>query len=654
MKNHYPRLLMLTCCLGCMSPGQAVTIKQLTERPLISDVKISPTGEYLALRVFQKGKHHIRFLDRKTLKPLGALSFPFTSEVGFYYWANNERIVTRILEVSTNQEAPKNYGELFAANYDGGMQEHIFGYRSGERQTGTHIRKRDTDYAWANIIDALPDDDRHVMISSTAMSSSGHHIARALLLDTYSGLEKSTLKVSSYAFGRFYTDRNGKIRLVTSERQDNSIHLQALPGLNKEWITIPESRYGIDIEPIAITDDGTSVYFLDHEQNDKRGLHKLSLAGEKYQHIYTHKQVDITELIKTTNGHGVYAVRVDHGYPSYLMLPNPSEEREIFRKLLKYFSGSLVSIRSRSRDSKFWVIRTETDTDPGSFYLFNSVDKTSKKLFDSMPDVNQKELSIVEPITFESFDGKTISGYFTDAKGPRELTAPLVVLVHGGPITRDYWGFNPTVQALATNGFSVLQINFRGSQGFGEAFEQAGYLQWGDDIQRDIIAGTRWAIKNQRADAGKTCIMGSSFGAYSAIQSATLAPDLFSCVVANGGIYDLSIMYRKGDIESWWGGDAYLEKVIGRNKEQLAAFSPVNRIAELRAPVLVAHGKQDRRAPFGHAKRLRKALKKHDKEYEWFVKGREAHGFYNNDNQVEYLQTAIKFLSKHMLKADAD
>jgi dipeptidyl aminopeptidase/acylaminoacyl peptidase len=372
-------------------------------------------------------------------------------------------------------------------------------------------------------------------------------------------------------------------------------------------------------------------------QNDKSGLHELSLSGEDYKHVYTHKNVDITNTVKTTDGRGVYAIRIDDGYPSYLIFPNPGEEGETFKELLNQFSGSLVSIRSRSRDGRFWVIETETDIDPGSFYLLDREENSIIKLFDSKPDVKQQELLSVEPIKFESFDGKSIPGYFTTAAGSEEDTAPLVVLVHGGPIARDYWGYNETVQALATNGFSVLQINYRGSAGYGESYEQAGYLQWGDEIQRDIIAGARWAIKEQRVKAGKICIMGGSFGAYSAVKSATLAPDLFACVVANAGIYDLSLMYKKGDIEQFYGGDEYLEKVIGRDKDQLANFSPVNRIADLRAPILVAHGKQDERAPFAHAKRLRKALKKHGKEYEWFVKSREAHGFYNNENQVEYL-----------------
>jgi dipeptidyl aminopeptidase/acylaminoacyl peptidase len=145
--------------------------------------------------------------------------------------------------------------------------------------------------------------------------------------------------------------------------------------------------------------------------------------------------------------------------------------------------------------------------------------------------------------------------------------------------------------------------------------------------------------------------MGGSFGAYSAVQSATLAPDLYNCVVANAGIYDLPLMYQKGDIESRYLGDEYLEKTIGRDNDELAKFSPVNRMALLEQPIFIAHGEKDERAPFEHAKRLRKALDQNGKQYEWFVKRREAHGFYDNDNQVEYLQAAIEFLKKHLTVA---
>ena len=647
--NRIKAALFLVCCMWASS-GYAVTLRQLTAPPVISDIKISPTGDYLALKIFQDGKHHIQFMARETLVQLGGISFPGRNEVGDYFWVNDERVVVMILEASGSEEAPIYFGELFAANYDGSKSDLIFGYRAGQRQVGSHIRKKDADFAWADIIDVLPDDKRRILISKTSMSRARNRTPEAIMLDSYSGVEKRKIKTSPYPKGRFYTDIDGSVRLVSSRKPDGSLHLHTLPDGAKKWIDIPESKYGEYFTPIAITDDKKSVHVLDNIDNDKVGLHKLSLDGENYRSIYSHKNVDITNLVMSTDGRSVNAIRIDDGYPSYLVFSNRGEEGTTLKALLQTFSGESISIRSRSRDGRYWIVWTSTDVDPGSYYLFDSELNTLSKLFDSRPQVKSDDLAAIEAIEFQSFDDRTIAGYFTPAKGSSGEIAPLVVLVHGGPGIRDYWGYDAEVQALATNGFSVLQINFRGSKGYGKAFEVAGYRQWGNEIQKDIIAGTQWAIEQQRATAGNICIMGGSFGAYSAVQSAILAPDLFTCVVANAGIYDLSLLYKKGDVAYLYLGESELEKLIGRDKDELDRFSPVNGIANLRAPIFIAHGKRDQRAPFEHAQRLKKALDKHDKDYEWFVKRREAHGFYNNDNQVEYLQAVIAYLSKHLSK----
>lgn len=648
MNSSRARLsIVLFCCLWA-SFGQAATLRQLTAPPYITDIKISPSGEYLAIRIFDDGKHHIRFMTRESFQQTGGMSFPGNSEVGDYYWVNDERVVTKVQEFSGTDNSPKYYGELFAANYDGSRSDMIFGYRSGRDGVASRVQIDESEYAWADIIDVLPNDKKRILISSTDMNESFSRPAEAMLLDTYNGKESRRIKTSAHPGANFYTDKDGEIRLVTSRRRDRSVSLETLPAETKDWIEISPSSYGNYFTPVTISDDGKSVYVLDNLDSDKVGLHKLSLDGADYKSLYTHDVVDITYPVVSTNGRRVYALRIDNGYPSYLSLTKTGEEAVIFKSLLEYFSGSVMSIRSRSKDGMYWVVRTGTDVDAGSYFLFDRTTNSIRKLFESRPDVKADDLAPTEPISFKSFDDLQINGYFTAAKNTSGPSTPLVVLVHGGPVSRDYWGYDAEVQALATNGFSVLQINFRGSQGYGEAFEEAGYRQWGDEIQQDIIAGTRWAITEKRASEGNVCIMGASFGAYSALQSSILAPELFKCAVANAGIYDLSLMYKKGDIESKYGGEAYLERVIGRDEEELVRFSPVNRVAELRAPVLIAHGKRDERAPIEHAERLRSAMDKHGKSYEWFVKRDEAHGFYDNDNQVEYLRAAIRFLSKHL------
>lgn len=624
------------------------TLRELTETPLVTDIKISPSGEYLAVRLFDDGKFHLRFLARESFEPVGGISFPDDNEVGGFYWVSDERVVVQVFEFSGTEKVPAYHGELFAANYDGSEGGLIFGYRSDEGDVGAEFGKTDSDYKWADIIDVLPEDKDRMLISSTTISRGMRQPAVAMPLDVYTGDEGRGIKMSTHPGGRFYPDIDGDLRLVTSRSSDSSIHVQSLPVDAGKWMDIRESLYGDYFSPVAIARDKQAVYALDNVDNDKLGLYKLSLDGESYGKIYAHDNVDITNPIRSPDGRQVYALRIDNGFPSYLVLSNSGEVADLFRSLLQFFSGGVVAILSQSEDGNLVTIRTETDVDPGSFYLFDRESNILKKIFNAMPTIDPAELSRTEPVEFESFDGRIIAGYFTPASNASGRIAPMVVLVHDGPDARDFWGYDPEVQALATNGFSVLQINYRGSEGYGREFEEAGYRHWGDDIQKDIIAGTQWAIDEQLASSGRICIMGAGFGAYAALQSAILKPDMYNCAVANAGIFDLSLLYEDVDIESPFSDEAYLEKAVGRDEEELRRFSPVQRAAELQAPVLLAVDAPDRGNPIEHASRLRKELDQHDKAYEWYEKPRKSQGFYDNDDQVEFLETAIDFLNEYL------
>lgn len=630
------------------SQAFSVSIDALANRPRIVDVKISPGGEYLALRMFKEGKHGLVFVDRKETSVLGTVGFSGKAEVGDFSWANNERVVMQIYEVSEHDRQPKYYGELYAANYDGSKSELIFGVRSGQMQTGSLIKRKQSERAWADIIDLLPHDDQNILISSTAMNRAQDKRPRAQRLDIYKGRDSNSFKVSAYPKGSFYTDNSGDVRIVKSYKDDQSIHIEALPDKSADWVELDESAFGSTFIPVAMAEDGESMYVLDDIDSDKVGLYNLALDGSSYTTVYTDERLDITSLEKTTDGNGVFAIRVDDGYPKYLLFSKAHPEAQLFRKFLATFPGSVLSITSRTRDGRYWVAKTRSDIDPGSYYLYDDKEERLQLLFKEKDEVNPEELAPTEPIAFESHDGREITGYYTAAKDRGDSVAPLVVLVHGGPRARDYWGFDPGVQVLATQGYSVLQINFRGSDGFGNGFLNAGNRQWGNAVQGDIIAGTRWAIATERAEAGRVCIMGSSFGGYSALQSAILEPDLYACVIANAGIYDLAMMYTEGDIEYRYLGKAYLEEAIGRDKEELQRYSPAANAEKLKAPVLLAHGGKDRRAPYKQAEAMKKALDKHDKHYVAFTKKSEGHGFYDDENRSEYFRATIDFLETHI------
>ena len=401
---------------------------------------------------------------------------------------------------------------------------------------------------------------------------------------------------------------------------------------------------------MALTDNGESLFYLDREDGDKQGLFSLNLATGERTTIYVDDNVDISGVAYNADRSSVYALALDDGYPTYVMFNDSGEEAKLFKSLLATFQGYNIFITSRSKDRALWVLYVSNDIDAGSYYLYNRKENRLSQLFANLDHIDINLMAESKPITFMSFDETPIPGYITYPLNMKaDDKVPLVTLVHGGPHgPRDFWSFDRDVQMLAAQGYAVLRVNYRGSGGYGNKFMFSGYRQWGNAIQKDIIAGTRWAIEQGNIDASKVCIMGASFGGYSAVMSPILAPDLFKCSVAHVGVYDLQMMYDEGDIPTLLFGEAYLDKAIGRDEQQLREFSPVAHIEKLQAEVFIAHGKEDRRVPFEHAQALREQLDKYNKPYEWFVKTTESHGFYDQENRQEYYENVAKFLKKHL------
>jgi dipeptidyl aminopeptidase/acylaminoacyl peptidase len=225
----------------------------------------------------------------------------------------------------------------------------------------------------------------------------------------------------------------------------------------------------------------------------------------------------------------------------------------------------------------------------------------------------------------------------------------MVVLPHGGPhAIHDTWEFNPEVQLLASRGYAVLQVNFRGSGGYGMDFQSAGYREWGGKMQDDITDATHWAIEQKIAAADRICIYGASYGGFAALMSAAREPDLYRCAVGYAGIYDLELMYQSGDVPDSRTGVAYLERVLGSDVTRLRAQSPAWNAQNIKAPVLLIHGKADWRADYEQAERMKAALEKNNKKYEWLVLSREGHGIYDEDSRREVYERILQFLAANL------
>ena len=622
----------------------------LYNHSLYQNAKISPDGKYIAVAFNLENKTMLVFLNRKTMSKVGAFRFGKKYQVGDYHWVNSERVVIQMVEQVPWSEAPLFYGELYAVNYDGSKGKLIFGVHAGESSIGSRLKKKESIRGWGSLIDILPEDNKHILIKSVPMSATGEGLASIFLLNTYTGIIKKDYGTAPIPFAKFVTDASGNVRAVSGTDKNNNKQIYIKE--NSDWVKVSSGIVSNEVSIISISASGKYLYTFDNPKQNMKGLFKLNLDDYSYQSMYTDKKVDLTYAELTADGRQIFALRVDDGYPEYLIINKQVEEAKVFKKLLAYFPFSKVKITSRSNDGNYYIAMVSSDIDPGSLYLFDKQKNSAGLLFKFKPSTKDINFLQSEPIEVIASDGKIINGYFTQAKPTnKNKLAPLVIIVHGGPHgVRDYWGFSRNTQYLALNGYSVLRVNYRGSGGYGKKFSLDGYKQWGTKIQKDIYESYQWLIDNNKATANNVCIMGGSFGAYSAIQSATLYPDVYKCAVANAGVYDLELMFEKGDIRALRLGRSYLKDVLGNDFDTLKKTSPVNYVEKIKASILLAHGKDDKRAPFEHVERLRNALDKVKKPYEWYVIDKEGHGFYKPENQKAYMKKVVNFLAKHLNK----
>lgn len=610
--------------------------------------KISPDGKHLAVSVLHNNKLALAFLETETLKFVGQATFGGKFEAGQFHWVNNERVVIKVLERSYNIEKPLFYGELYSVNYDGSKGLMIYGFRMEARASMSRIGNKKATRGWAEIIDILPKDKKHILISSTPMSRTGERHASVHKLNVYTGILKRKMTASPAYFSRFIADNSGKLSALTALTKKNKVSLYIRK--EREWEKIPSDKIGDKVYPLSVSASGEYLYTIDNYQQNLKGIFKLNLENNEYSEVYTDKNVDITDVEISTDGRSAYAIRVDDNYPAYLILNKNIPEAKIFKSLLTTFPYNKVKITSKSEDGSTYVILVSSDIEPGNLYLYNKDKNQLRFLFKLMPKFDSADFIKMEPISLISSDNYKINGYFTQAKSnnPDKLS-PLVILVHGGPHgIRDYWRFSSQVQYLALNGYSVLQVNYRGSGGYGSDFEKLGHRHWGDTIQQDIMESYQWLVKNNKVKKNQACIMGASFGAYSAIQSTIKYPGMYKCAIANAGVYDLELIFEEGDIQKRRFGMAYLKTVLGTDQEKLKAMSPVYSADKINIPLFLAHGEDDQRAPFEHVERLKSALDKAGKPYQWFVVDKEGHGFYNPKNQKAYMKGVVDFLDEHL------
>ncbi len=627
-------------------PERKIGIEALFKENDYRMVKISPDGKHIALIRNHNDVPVIVIVDSKTMKAVNEIYFAKKDTVGRYSWGNNERLLISISSKKRNHEQKVNYGEIYSININEDEGKFVFGVRSLVHRGKVKRNVTEADYekhlAHPRIINLLEDDPRHIIISTSQYEGEGMWVFK---LDIYKGTLETIAKVDGHRIDHDSTKlwylNTGQDLWLRTEKSNNDITIASYDFSNSAWVEHPIINATINFSIIGYYKGSNQLLVKDYCGNNTLSICLFDPNTQQLSSLYKIDGVDVGNLY-IDNKNSPVAMSYFNEYPQYKILDETHTLAKELTKLLKRFTGYKVNVNwAREMNGKA-IITLTSDVQPWVWYLFERSNNKLSFVANSRKEVDVSELLPQYSFKFEARDMTPVQGYITLPKSQSNAPKPAVILVHGGPHLRDEWGYDPEVQLLALSGYAVVQVNYRGSKGFGWKFESSGFKQWGQNMQYDIIDGVNHLAEKGYIDKSRLCIMGASFGGYSALQSSILAPELFKCAIASSGVYDLELLVNDNEYKE----AQYLVHRVGSKKVQ-NLHSPVNVIEKLQAPLLLAHGTKDERTPFEQAEVLIRQLDKHNKPYEWIEYENEGHGLFNNDNQYNFYENVLSFLNKN-------
>ncbi|WP_165782404.1 alpha/beta hydrolase family protein [Solilutibacter silvestris] len=568
------------------------------------------------------------------------LRFGKMEHVSNLIWTAND-VVT--LARATNvplEPRPYSRGQLFSTDTTGKKQQTLFGYFADhDFQSG---RRRDEGFA--QVLRVLYDEPGKALIEFECWDCGEKPDSVLYKVDTLTGNREQIESIKDASI--LWVDTHGQARAFLRKNDQDEPLLFYRPTTQSAWMPMPKSLGGWKISMLFFDTDDNTAYAAISDNGEADSFYKLDFKAGTRTLVSSKPGFDVGTVLRAGRNGPPFALISDYSKPSVMYLDPKSEYALLHAGLMKAFPGYLVYFHSFTRDNRKVLFSTGSDHDSGAWYLFDRDNNKMQRVAESRPWLKPEQMATVIPIEFKARDGEPIHGFLTtNHNGP----GPMVVLPHGGPHgAADTWGFDPEVQFLASRGYSVLQVNYRGSDDRGENFKRLGYREWGGKMQDDIADGVKWVIDHKGADPGRICAYGASYGGYAAMMQMIRYPELYKCAIGYVGVYDLEIMRKKDMLVESKSGERYLERVLGSDFAKLKEWSPAQNTAKIKVPVFLAAGSIDERVPMNQFNALKRALEGNGAKVETMVADGEGHGFYSVDNRTQLFEHMEAFLKKYI------
>ena len=458
-----------------------------------------------------------------------------------------------------------------------------------------------------------------------------------------------TKEVENPGFVGWVADSQLVVRAGIAPQPDGGLVLMVRGGGGEEWrpLLSIDAEDALTSGPVAFSEDGTSMLVLSSVGTNTGRLVRLNLTTGDADVLAEDPEADVTGI----------RLHPDTREPQIVTF---LKDRSEYRVLDPDVADDLAAIRSlHPGDPSFddaddtdstWLIRFTTDTGAVPFFSYDRETRTGRFLFETRPELARYELAPMEPFSFTARDGLTIHGYASFPPGAGREGLPTVLNVHGGPWARDAWGFHPEAQWLANRGYLCIQVNYRGSTGYGKAFVNAGDREWGGRMHDDLVDAVAYATGQGWADPALVAIYGGSYGGYAALVGAAFTPELFRCAVDIVGPSNLKTLIET--VPPYWAPMiAQFHRRLGdpaKDADFLWSRSPLSRADNISIPLLIAQGANDPRVKQAESEQIVAALKAAGIDHEYMLFPDEGHGFAKPENRLRFYAAAERFLAKHL------
>ena len=443
-------------------------------------------------------------------------------------------------------------------------------------------------------------------------------------------------------------DNNMEVRVASVQTPEGGTELRIRDNAKSAWRVFQkwsadEAFGGV----AAFTPDNKGVWVMSSVDANAARLLEFDLANNRHKVIAEDKTYDVAGVLTHPTKRTLEAANFVRARSEWTLIDQSLKPD--FEVLGKVRDGDF-NIISRDLADKTWIVSYDMDDGPVYYYSYDRRDKKARLLFSNRPKLEKYKLSKMQPISFQARDGLTIHGYLTLPAGVAPKNLPMVLNVHGGPWGRDTWGFDPEVQWLANRGYAVLQVNFRGSTGYGKAFLNAGDREWAGKMHTDLLDAKQWVVSQGYADAKKVCIYGGSYGCYATLVGVAFTPNEFSCGVDIVGPSSIVTLIKS--IPPYWVPiKSLFDKRVGKVETEAAFLnsrSPLFKADKISVPLMIAQGANDPRVKQAESDQIVAAMRKNNKPVEYLVFPDEGHGFARPENRLKFYAAAEPFLAKHL------